>query len=361
MESSTAASILSFGDLHHLSFAEVKALAKDYPCAAIPAMVAARKARIEDHPNYQELLTAAALRVSSRTQLKTYILAKDVEPIVEEPQLDQQKLEQQPALETEQDPILEEETESQTTPEAESIVEAENESTPEIGEETEVIPEAPPTPETEAEAIFNTEDEEELAMEPTEQFRRQMLDNPEQENETAESELEELYAAQSYAASIEMEAELSEIPEDLIEQQIEKAKLQQENLTPELPGTPVEEQLDEPKTFTDWLAVFNPSQEKENTIEGLEKPTQSEAALRAKRTLPKQDIGDPEDLDTVHLRAKKSISKDKSFYTETLAQIYEDQNKWKQAIEVYEVLGLKYPEKSVFFASRIELLKENLK
>jgi len=46
--------------------------------------------------------------------------------------------------------------------------------------------------------------------------------------------------------------------------------------------------------------------------------------------------------------------------TETLARVYIDQKKYDSAIEAYEVLSLKFPEKSSFFADQIKML-ENLK
>ena len=46
--------------------------------------------------------------------------------------------------------------------------------------------------------------------------------------------------------------------------------------------------------------------------------------------------------------------------TETLAKIYIDQKKYNKAIKAYNILGLKYPKKSSFFADQIERIK-NLK
>ncbi|GAB1307741.1 tetratricopeptide repeat protein [Urechidicola sp. KH5] len=46
-----------------------------------------------------------------------------------------------------------------------------------------------------------------------------------------------------------------------------------------------------------------------------------------------------------------------SLMTETLAQIYVEQKKFKNAIKAYEILSLKYPEKSTFFADRIKAIK----
>jgi tetratricopeptide (TPR) repeat protein len=43
--------------------------------------------------------------------------------------------------------------------------------------------------------------------------------------------------------------------------------------------------------------------------------------------------------------------------TETLARVYLEQNKYEKAIQAYEILILKYPEKSSFFANRISDIK----
>jgi hypothetical protein len=43
--------------------------------------------------------------------------------------------------------------------------------------------------------------------------------------------------------------------------------------------------------------------------------------------------------------------------TETLARVYLEQKKISKAIQAYEILILKYPEKSSFFADRIWILR----
>ena len=60
-----------------------------------------------------------------------------------------------------------------------------------------------------------------------------------------------------------------------------------------------------------------------------------------------------------------SSSEDKSYLmTETLAKVYLEQKKYLKAIQAYEILILKYPEKSSFFANRIldiQILQQNNK
>lgn len=50
-----------------------------------------------------------------------------------------------------------------------------------------------------------------------------------------------------------------------------------------------------------------------------------------------------------------------TYVTDTLAQIYIHQGYYSRAIEIYEKLCLKYPEKSSYFAAQIEKVKELLK
>jgi|SRR5690554_1549026 len=59
-------------------------------------------------------------------------------------------------------------------------------------------------------------------------------------------------------------------------------------------------------------------------------------------------------------KARKSASDQGTVVTETLAKIYEEQGLYPKALEVYEKLSLKFPEKSAYFADRIEDLKNKL-
>ncbi len=59
--------------------------------------------------------------------------------------------------------------------------------------------------------------------------------------------------------------------------------------------------------------------------------------------------------------AKESIVDQENIVSETLAQIYFDQQHYEKAITVYEKLSLKFPEKSTYFAGLIEKAKTELK
>jgi hypothetical protein len=59
--------------------------------------------------------------------------------------------------------------------------------------------------------------------------------------------------------------------------------------------------------------------------------------------------------------SKSFVEKKEEFVTETLARIYVNQGYYSRAIDIYEKLSLKFPEKSSYFASQIEKVKDYLK
>ena len=57
-------------------------------------------------------------------------------------------------------------------------------------------------------------------------------------------------------------------------------------------------------------------------------------------------------------KAVQVIEKQDSYLmTETLAKVYLEQKKYENAIKAYEILSLKYPEKSGFFADQIKRIR----
>ena len=59
-------------------------------------------------------------------------------------------------------------------------------------------------------------------------------------------------------------------------------------------------------------------------------------------------------------KSKVKKIKKEDYMTETLAELYIEQKKFKEALKAYEILSLKYPEKISLFADQIIFLKKKL-
>ena len=62
-------------------------------------------------------------------------------------------------------------------------------------------------------------------------------------------------------------------------------------------------------------------------------------------------------LNTEDLSEKSLVSNDE-LMTETLAKVLMKQKKYDKALEAYQILGLKYPEKNSFFANQIKKIRK---
>jgi tetratricopeptide (TPR) repeat protein len=108
-------------------------------------------------------------------------------------------------------------------------------------------------------------------------------------------------------------------------------------------------------SFYSWLTptetISTPKENNKNSIDNLvEKFITSKESSKIKR----KDFFSPTNV------AKLSIVETDDFITETLADIYFKQNMHDKALNAYEKLILKNPEKKPYFASQIEKIKNLL-
>lgn len=130
-------------------------------------------------------------------------------------------------------------------------------------------------------------------------------------------------------------------------------------------GKPLEFSKQEKHSFQEWLqlAKLTPidrenepqeaeiDEEKKKKIELIDKFIESNPKIISVKNAPVTPIN-----------IEKYTPDNSYLMTETLAKVYLEQKKYQKAIQAYEILILKYPEKSSFFADRISdirLLQQN--
>ena len=131
-------------------------------------------------------------------------------------------------------------------------------------------------------------------------------------------------------------------------------------------GKPIEFSKEETHSFHQWLQISRIQPIiRDNTIENdsmatkpiIDEDKKKKAELIDKfiETSPKIPPIKP----GVVFSPNIDLNKDDNSYlmTETLAKVYLEQKKYQKAIQAYEILILKYPEKSSFFADRIKDIK----
>ena len=84
------------------------------------------------------------------------------------------------------------------------------------------------------------------------------------------------------------------------------------------------------------------------------KQTLIEKFLEAQPKMPQVKVQESE---SPMISEKQKELENDDFVTETLATIYAQQGYYKKAIQIFEKLSLKYPEKSTYFAAQIEKIK----
>lgn len=90
---------------------------------------------------------------------------------------------------------------------------------------------------------------------------------------------------------------------------------------------------------------------KTSQSELIEKFIQNEPQMGKQKLVHDESVHQHEDLAARYTQAQED------FYTETMARLMVTQKKYRKAIQIYENLGLKFPEKRTYFASQIEKVK----
>ena len=129
-------------------------------------------------------------------------------------------------------------------------------------------------------------------------------------------------------------------------------------------GKPLVFSINEKYSFQEWLQIskIHPIDRanlsinnEENSFFDLEKQKKNELIDKFIEASPKIPPIKKDAETKVFLEPSQE---DNSYLmTETLARVYLEQNKYQKAIQAYEILILKYPEKSSFFADRISDIK----
>ena len=129
-------------------------------------------------------------------------------------------------------------------------------------------------------------------------------------------------------------------------------------------GKPIDFTPNEKHSFQEWLQLSR-TQPIDRSIENnsktfedsMEEERKKKAALIDKFIETNPKIAPIKPGTAPAPQFELNSSDNTHLMTETLARVYLEQKKYQKAIQAYEILILKYPEKSIFFADRIQNIK----
>ncbi|MBA3666010.1 MAG: hypothetical protein H0W61_17670 [Bacteroidetes bacterium] len=144
----------------------------------------------------------------------------------------------------------------------------------------------------------------------------------------------------------------------------------------------LEDRTEKPENFSDWLQFLKKNngqsygeienevnKEKVKTAEKIKQKEKGELKGKEKKKALIDKIiennpgmirqKEEQKFFKSDFKAKESLVENEHLVTETLAKIYALQGNINKAIRAYEILSLKFPQKSAYFASLIQKLKSN--
>ena len=181
-----------------------------------------------------------------------------------------------------------------------------------------------------------------------------------------EKKLEELMNMHVYESEIVLAEpallENQNTLENSIKNSIKEATTEEEKATEKLAiGKPLEFTKDEKHSFQEWLqlARFKPIiREAEKSVNEIEISVQKQKKIELiDKFIENNPKITPISKDAQNIVIEQKTEDTTYLMTETLARVYLEQKKYSKAIQAYEILILKYPEKSSFFADRISDIK----
>ena len=125
-------------------------------------------------------------------------------------------------------------------------------------------------------------------------------------------------------------------------------------------GKPLAFTSSERHSFQEWLQLTKISpivRENEETRTHIDVEKEKKIEIIDKFIEANPKIAPVKENTKIPTNISKSIEEPIHLMTETLAKVYLEQKKYTKAIQAYEILILKYPEKSSFFADQINEIK----